>query len=286
MKAYFHSHGTGDLGPTLTLPNGEEVRRLEDLHGRDYVSIFGKFRLERTAYGTGAKPQALAFVPLDNRLPLPDSDFSYLLQDWDQELAVEQAFLKVNQTIECMLRLRQHSDSLEGMNRQMARDTAAFRDAPPPPPAAEEGQILVTTADCKGVVMRPSQPNGLRRRASRRRVREWQTYGRRRSGVHDRPLCASHPRGGRGGPVPDANYTPPPRPEPCHKHVWAILPQGPRSPTAASTCSTIGCCSKPCCAICALGNRRFISATVKKRLECGPSIYQTRTRWTFWTSCT
>ena len=24
----------------------------------------------------------------------------------------------------------------------------------------------------------------------------------------------------------DANYTPPPRPEPCHKHVWAILPQG------------------------------------------------------------
>jgi hypothetical protein len=24
----------------------------------------------------------------------------------------------------------------------------------------------------------------------------------------------------------DSNYTAPPRPEPCHKHVWAILPQG------------------------------------------------------------
>ena len=153
MKAYFDSHGTGDLGPTLTLPNGDEVNRLEKLHRRHYVSIFGKFELARVAYGT-REGQAIAFVPLDNRLQLPASDFSYLLQDWSQELAVEQAFSKVNQTIERMLRLRQHVDSLEGMNRQMAEDTALFRDALPAPPAAEEGQIFVTTADCKGVVIR------------------------------------------------------------------------------------------------------------------------------------
>src|SRR5208282_5266574 len=29
MQALFDSHGTGDLGPTLTLPNGDEVNRLE-----------------------------------------------------------------------------------------------------------------------------------------------------------------------------------------------------------------------------------------------------------------
>ena len=66
-------------------------------------------------------------------------------------MAVEQAFSKVNQTIERMLRLRQHIASLEGMNRQMAEDAAAFREALPAPPAAEEGPICVTTADCKGV---------------------------------------------------------------------------------------------------------------------------------------
>src|SRR3954451_15337114 len=52
LKAYFDSHGTGDLGPTLTLPNGAEVNRLEKLHPRPYVSIFGKFTLERVAYGS------------------------------------------------------------------------------------------------------------------------------------------------------------------------------------------------------------------------------------------
>jgi hypothetical protein len=101
------------------------------------------------AYGT-RESQAIAVVPLDNHLQLPESDFSYLLQDWDQELAVEQAFGKVNQTIERMLRLKQHTDSLENMNRHMAQDTAAFRESLPAPPAVEEGQILVVTADGKG----------------------------------------------------------------------------------------------------------------------------------------
>ena len=79
-------------------------------------------------------------MPLDNRLQLPPGAFSYVLQDWDQALAVEQAFIQVNQTIERMLKLKQSVDSLEGMNRQMAQDLTAFRDAQGSPPAAEEGR--------------------------------------------------------------------------------------------------------------------------------------------------
>jgi hypothetical protein len=225
LQALFDSHGTGDLGPRLTLPNGEEVDRLEKLHTRQYVSIFGRFDLKRVAYGT-REGQPIAFVPLDNRLQLPESDFSYLLQDWDQELAVEQAFTKVNQTIERMLRLKQHTDSLETMNRQMAADTAAFREALPAPPAAEEGKILVTTADCKGVVIRGQgtptvcggeRPGGVRanqkRMAAVGAVYTIDPYVR----TADEVVAAL---------FRDANYTPPPRPDPCHKHVWAILPQG------------------------------------------------------------
>ena len=227
MKAFLDCHGSGDLGPTLTLTNGEQVNRLEELHTRQYVSIFGRFDLKRVAYGT-RESQALAFVPLDNRLQLPESDFSYLLQDWDQELAVEQAFSKVNQTIERMLRLKQHTDCLENMNRQMAEDTAAFRDAQPAPPAAEEGQIVVTTADCKGVVIRGQgtptvcggeRPSGVRanhkRMAAVGAVYTVDPYVR----TADEVVAAL---------FRDANYTPPPRPQPCHKHVWAILPQGPQ----------------------------------------------------------
>src|SRR5436309_534754 len=70
LAAFFDACGTGDVGATLTLPDGHDVQRLEQLHTRRYVSIFGAFRLARTVYGS-REGQALAFVPLDNRWQLP-----------------------------------------------------------------------------------------------------------------------------------------------------------------------------------------------------------------------
>ena len=138
LAAFFAACGSGDLGESVTRPDGRNLRRLDDLRPRRYVSVFGAFRLERTAYGN-REGQALQFVTLDNRLQLPPGAFSYLLQDWDQALAVEQAFSQVSQAIERMLKLKQSVDSLEGMNRQMARDVGTFRDAQGSPPEAEEG---------------------------------------------------------------------------------------------------------------------------------------------------
>src|SRR5688572_13535664 len=83
LGTFLDGHGTGDLGPALTLPDGQQVQRLEQRHRRRYVSIFGPFVLERTAYGS-REGQALEFIPLDQRLQLPESVFSYVLQDWDQ----------------------------------------------------------------------------------------------------------------------------------------------------------------------------------------------------------
>src|SRR6266436_6707354 len=138
LTALFQACGTGDLGETLTLPDGRDVQRLEQLHPRRYVSIFGAFRLTRTVYGS-REGQAVAFVPLDNRLQLPASVFSYVLQDWDQALSAEQAFGQVSQTMERMLHLRQSVDSLETMNQQMAEEVSWFRELQPAPALAEEG---------------------------------------------------------------------------------------------------------------------------------------------------
>src|SRR5712692_8934601 len=102
LGAFLDRHGTGDLGESVTLPDGHEAHRLQGLHTRRYVSIFGAFTLQRTVYGS-REGQALEFVPLDNRLQLPPGVFSYVLQDWDQALAVEQPFGQVNQTMERML---------------------------------------------------------------------------------------------------------------------------------------------------------------------------------------
>lgn len=224
LGAFLECHGTGDLGPTLTLPDGHEVSRLEALHTRRYVSIFGAFTLARTVYGS-REGQALEFVPLDNRLQLPASVFSYVLQDWDQALALEQPFGQVNQTIERMLKLKQSVDSLEGMNRQLALDVGWFRDLQGSPPAAEEGQIVVVTADCKGIVIRgqgtPTVCGGQRPAGERANQKRMATVG----AVYTVDPYLRTPEEVVAALFRDPDYEPGPRPEPCHKRVWARLPE-------------------------------------------------------------
>src|SRR5205807_10021710 len=129
--------------------------------------------------------QALEFVPLGNRLQLPRSVFSYVLQDWDQSLAMEQPFGQVNQTIARMLRLTQSVDSLEGVHRQMAQEVGWFRDLQGSPPAAQEGHIVVVTADCKGIVIRgQGTPTVCGGGASGGPAGQPETDGHGRCGVH------------------------------------------------------------------------------------------------------
>jgi hypothetical protein len=223
LGAFLQCHGTGDQGPTLTFADGHEVTRLDELHPRRYVSIFGAFRLQRTVYGS-REGQALEFVPLDNRLQLPASVFSYVLQDWDQALAVEQAFSQVNQTIARMLKLKQSVDSLEGMTQQMAQDVGWFRDLQGSPPAAEEGTIVVTTADCKGIVIRgqgtPTVCGGERPAGQRANQKRMATVG----AVYTIDPYLRTPADVVAALFRDPDYEPEPRPEPCHKRVWASLP--------------------------------------------------------------
>ena len=223
LRQLFALLGTGDLGEALTLPDGRTCARLPELHARRYVSVFGTFRLARACYGS-REGQKIDFVPLDNRLQLPESDFSYLLQDWDQSLCAEQAFGPARATVARILNLRQSVDSLEGMSEQMARLVGDFREGRPRPDPATEGEVLVTSADGKGIVMRrpaegPAPPahRAKGEKASRKRmatVGTAYTVGRH-TRTPEEVLAALF----RDGPEPAA------RPRPCHKRVWASLPQ-------------------------------------------------------------
>src|SRR5262249_52803060 len=103
----------------------------------------------------------------DQRLQLPEGEPSYLLQEWDQLLGVEQAFGKARDTLQTILRLKQSVDTLEHNNQQMAQAAPAFREAQPPVEAAKEGELLVVSEDNKGVPMvRPveEKPVGAHRK--------------------------------------------------------------------------------------------------------------------------
>jgi len=139
------------MGERVTLPDGREVDRLQDVHKRRFVSIFGTVELTRTVYGS-REGQKIEFVPLDNRVQLPESAFSYVLQDWDRSFCVEQAFGPVSMTIERILDLRQSVDSVEHMNKEMAKEVTNFMLNRPQP--EEEGEIVVSSVDQNGIVMR------------------------------------------------------------------------------------------------------------------------------------
>lgn len=156
--------GTGDKGPTATLDNGQTVKRLAP-RDRRLVTVFGVFCFPRNVYGV-REGQKIEWAPTDQRLQLPESDVSYLLQNWSQMLDVEQAFGAVAELLKEIFQLELSVDTLEQGSRHMAASAAAFRAAQPLPDPEAEGELLVVSEDNKGVPMvRPTRqtPAGVHR---------------------------------------------------------------------------------------------------------------------------
>ena len=153
VEGFFELCGSGDQGAQVELSDGRQVKRLARPHGREYQSVFGVHALERVVYGT-REGQKIEYVPLDSQLQLPASKFSYLLQEWDQALAVEQPYGQVSETVERILGFSQSVHSLERMNQEVASSVAAFWAAREPAPVAQGEAIVTCSADGKGVVIR------------------------------------------------------------------------------------------------------------------------------------
>lgn len=235
LGEFFAKQGSGDVGEQFSCPNGQVVFRASELQDRPYTTIFGHFTLRRTVYSTGCQQKQV--VPLDARLQLSDSKFSHLLQSWDQLVATEQPYAQVSRVFETIFELRQHVDSLERMSRRLSPDAEDFCWSRSVPPAREEGEILVESADGKGVPIRhaadaspikdhqhrPGPKPDRKRMATVGAVYSVNRYVRTPEQVlealfHDPDQL----------PAPDM----PPRPRPQHKWSYARLDDDPRQPDA------------------------------------------------------
>ena len=157
MRSFVAGQGTGDLGPTLEY-EGRILKRLDRLHAKPYMSVFGALPpIERAVYGT-RETQKHELIPLDARLGLPESDYSYLLQQWSQSFCVKGSHKDAQSDLEQILRLRPSIRVLEDMNVSMSKDVEGFRSSRPTPSRDREGEILVVTGDCKGVRIRGDRP--------------------------------------------------------------------------------------------------------------------------------
>ena len=60
---------------------------------------------------------------------------------------MDEPFGQTSKIVQRILGLKQHVDSLEHMNQEMAQQADMFQASLPAPPAKEEGEIFVQTAD-------------------------------------------------------------------------------------------------------------------------------------------
>lgn len=164
---YIARCGDGDCGESL--PAGDyTLHRSEQPHPRRYLSIFGEHRFQRYVYAR-REGQKIERLPVDEQLGLPESEFSYVLQDWLQRLCIKESFAESCTSLETLLGLRVSVRSAEQMNQHVAESSEAFRLQQPPPQPKEEAELLVYANDCKGVPMR--RPLAERVRRGPRRVK-------------------------------------------------------------------------------------------------------------------
>jgi hypothetical protein len=221
LSAFVAAQGDGGLGPEVEVSEGEAARRLPERHDRRYVSVFGELILTRVVYGS-REGQRIERVPLDERLGLPEGDFSYVLEDWGQRLCLKGSFAEAGQSLEMLLGLRLGTRALEGMNRTSAGFAPAFQASLEVPPPEEEGPLLVVTADGKGVPMRRPPQDGPK--PHHRRTKGEKANKKQRAGVG--AVYSIEPFVREAEDIIDEvlrHEKAKRRPRPQHKHVWAAM---------------------------------------------------------------
>lgn len=161
LSAFVAEQGDGDWGPTLPASAGHTVRRLS-ARPRRYLSIFGELAIRRFVYAA-REGQKIERAPLDEQLGLPEGEFSYVLEDWLGRLCVKESFHEATSDLRQLLDLAPSDRAAEQISQRMDRYVEAFGFERGAPPADEEAEILVTTADGKGVPMRRPLEERVRR---------------------------------------------------------------------------------------------------------------------------
>jgi hypothetical protein len=150
VNMFLEAQGNGDLGDSIMTAEDTVLYRSDTIMTRPLRTIFGEHSFEAYVYAQGSK-RKIELRPIDARLNLPEGKASYLLQEFSQLFCVEKAFGVGARQFMTVFGQKLSVDVLEDINRHMGQQAERFLDALPKSPAKEEGAILVTTADGKGV---------------------------------------------------------------------------------------------------------------------------------------
>ena len=151
VDLFLKSQGNGDLGPTVTTAAATLLLRSPTPQTHRLRTLFGEHFYEAFVYSRGPK-RTIELRSLDARLNRPDGIASYLLEEFTQLFCVEKAFGVAAKQFEKLFGPKLSVAVLEDINRAMGTQAETFLETHlPTPEADEEGELLVLTADGKGV---------------------------------------------------------------------------------------------------------------------------------------
>ena len=150
------NHDVENLPRTAT----EQTLPYKGKSTRTYFSIFGKIKIRRARY---LKPSGRYHYPLDVRLELPPSKYSYLLQKWLQAGAVENNYRESAERFHELFDFSFCPNIVCRMTNGVSRTVDSFYDQSATPAAETEGECLAIGLDSKGVRLVKSERSERRR---------------------------------------------------------------------------------------------------------------------------
>jgi len=222
LRCHLAERGTGKAGGEV-LSDGVRLPYHSDKE-RTYLSIFGALEIERAYFWEKGQK---GVTPLDAELSLPETRYSYLLQEFGEMIGVGQAFDKVTDYLQRLLGVTFWKQGVQKVAKQAASSVQPFYEERGAPPAEEEGELLVGAVDGKGVpvLKEEREPRKLRRGSGEKPNKKKEavvsavyTVDRHARSVEDilREID-------KNGYVVEPEDDPPDRPKPQHKRVRATM---------------------------------------------------------------
>jgi len=157
LELFLERKGDGNVGATHRDEEGI-VRKLQSMRKEKvYFSIFGIVVIKRAYYWLKDKA---GVCPLDAQLNLPQKRYSYILEEWAALMGVRGAYNKVVEVLSTILRVELWTRPVEEMMMKASEQVEEFYQEQPIPEAGSEGEILVATADGKGIPMKKKAGEG------------------------------------------------------------------------------------------------------------------------------
>lgn len=150
IELFIQLQGNGDLGESIVTEEGKTLYRSEATHQTTVRSTFGTHTFEQFTYAPGAK-KATQLRPVSARMLLPQRQWSFLLQELSQMMAVDQAYDQAMDNLSEILGGNFSVDTAENINAELGVAAGDYLGRLPDPQPGSEAKLLVVSADCKGV---------------------------------------------------------------------------------------------------------------------------------------